>query len=180
MGGSVKGNLRDRLKLPLVLGHEPIGVLAAVGSEVSDVQVGQTYPVNPWIGCGKCAVCLQGQDNLCNRMAARGLARPDGFATHLLVPHACYLVDVQGIDPAQAAVLACSGVTAYSAVGKLGAPEEGQWVAVAGCGGPGLIGIAILPAMGHRNIIACDIDDAKPAVAKASGMAQAHNPGNRS
>ena len=175
MGGGVKSNLGDRIKLPVVLGHEPIGVVAAVGSEVSGVQVGETYLVNPWIGCGKCAVCLKGQDNLCNFMAALGIARPGGFATHLIVPHARYLVDVKGIDPAQAAVLACSGVTAYSAATKLGPAETGQWVAVLGCGGLGLIGIAILKALGHSNIIACDIDDAKLAVAKAAGVAEVLN-----
>ena len=175
MGGGVKSKLGDRIKLPVVLGHEPIGVVAAVGSEVSGVQVGETYLVNPWIGCGKCAVCLKDQDNLCNFMAAMGIARPGGFATHLIVPHARYLVDVKGIDPAQAAVLACSGVTAYSAATKLGPPETGQWVAVLGCGGLGLIGIAILKALGHSNIIACDIDDAKLAVAKAAGVAEVLN-----
>ncbi len=175
MGGGVKNNLGDRLKLPVVLGHEPIGVVAAVGSDVTGVQVGETYLVNPWIGCGKCGVCLKGQDNLCNMMAAMGMARPGGFATHLMVPHARYLVDVQGIDPAQAAVLACSGVTAYSAAAKLGAPEADQWVAVLGCGGLGLIGIAILKALGHTHIIACDIDDAKLEVAKAAGVAHVLN-----
>ena len=170
MGGGVKSQLGDRVKLPVVLGHEPIGVVAAVGAEVTGIRIGETYLVNPWIGCGKCAVCLKGQDNLCNLMAAMGIARPGGFATHLMVPHARYLVDVKGIDPARAAVLACSGVTAYSAAAKLGAPEAGQWIAVLGCGGLGLIGIAILKALGHANIIACDIDDTKLEAAKAAGV----------
>ncbi len=79
MGGGVKNSLADRVKLPVVLGHEPIGVVAAVGAEVTDVRVGDTYMVNPWIGCGKCAVCQQGQDNLCEAMAAMGIARPGAF-----------------------------------------------------------------------------------------------------
>ncbi len=171
MGGGVKSVLADRgVKLPLILGHEPIGVVAAVGTSVTDVRVGETYLVNPWIGCGKCAACLKGQDNLCNLMAAMGMVRPGGFATHLMVPDARYLVDVKGLDPAQAAVLACSGVTAYSAAEKLGSPEPGRWVAVLGCGGLGLIAIAILKALGHQNIIACDIDDAKLGAAKAAGV----------
>ena len=176
MGGGVKNVLADRgMKLPLVLGHEPIGVVAAVGAEVQDVKVGQTYLINPWIGCGKCAACLRGQDNLCNLMAAMGMVRPGGFATHLLVPHSRYLVDVQGLDPAQAAVLACSGVTAYSAAQKLGPAAPGQWVAVVGCGGLGLIAISILRALGHQQIIACDIDDAKLAAAQEAGVQQVLN-----
>lgn len=171
MGGGVKSVFADRgIKLPVILGHEPIGVVAAVGSAVSGVRVGDTYLVNPWIGCGKCAVCLQGRDNLCNTMAAMGVVRPGGFATHLMVPHARYLVDVHGIDPAKAAVLACSGVTAYSAATKLGSPQDGQWIGVLGCGGLGLIAIAILKALGHKQLIACDIDDSKLEAAKTAGV----------
>lgn len=169
MGGGVKNSLADRLALPVVLGHEPIGVVAAVGSEVTGVAIGATYLVNPWIGCGTCPVCRQGQDNLCEKMAAIGIARPGGFATHLMVPDKRYLVDVTGIDPARAAVLACSGVTAYSAVSKLGPPLPGHSVAVVGCGGLGLIGIAILRARGYTEVIACDIDDTKLEAARAAG-----------
>ncbi|MDH4377229.1 MAG: alcohol dehydrogenase catalytic domain-containing protein [Ramlibacter sp.] len=175
MGGGVKNSLADRIPLPVVLGHEPIGVVAAVGSEVSGVPVGATYLVNPWIGCGKCPVCLQGQDNLCERMASLGIARPGGFSTHLMVPDKRYLVDVDGIDPARAAVLACSGVTAYSAVTKLGPPLPGHWLAVIGCGGLGLIGIAILRALGYTEVIACDIDDSKLEAARAAGAQQVLN-----
>ena len=176
MGGGVKNVLAERgMKLPLVLGHEPIGVVAAVGSAVTGIRVGATYLVNPWIGCGKCPACLRGQDNLCPTMAAMGMVRPGGFATHLLVPDARYLVDVTGIAPEQAAVLACSGVTAYSAAAKLAAPQDGQWVGVIGCGGLGLIGIAILKALGHRQIIACDIDDGKLEAARAAGVSQLLN-----
>ena len=171
MGGGVKNILADRgMHLPVVLGHEPIGTVEAVGADVTNVKVGETYLVNPWIGCGKCPACLKGLDNLCPKLAAMGMVRPGGFATHLLVPHARYLVDAEGIDPAQVAVLACSGVTAYSAAEKLGPPEANQWIAIVGCGGLGLMGIQILKALGHQHIIACDIDDSKLAAATAAGV----------
>ena len=169
MGGGIRSNFADRMKLPFVLGHEPVGVVAAVGSQVRGVEVGETCLVNPWIGCGHCALCLNGQDNLCNASASIGIARPGGFSTHLLVPHSRYLIDVQGLDPAQTAVLACSGVTAYAAASKLAPPQKGQWVAVIGSGGLGLIAIAILRALGHENIIACDIDDNKLEAAGTGG-----------
>ena len=90
-----------------------------------------------------------------------GVGTQGGFATHLLVPHARYLVDAEGLDPATAAVLACSGVTAYSAVQKFGTLAADDWVAVLGCGGVGLMALSVLAAMGHQRVIACDIDDAK-------------------
>ena len=68
-----------------------------------------------------------------------------------------------------ATTLACSALTAYSAIGKLPAPGRGEWVAVLGCGGLGLIAISILKAKGIRNVIACDVDEAKLAAARGLG-----------
>jgi len=170
LGGGQKISMADRgVKLPLIPGHEPIGVVAAIGTDVTDVRVGETYLVNPWIGCGTCAPCLKNQDNHCEAIAGLGVGRPGAFATHLLVPHQRYLVDVRGLDLPQAAVLACSGLTAYSAATKLSPPDAGEWVAVLGCGGLGLMGLAVLKALGYVNVIACDIDDAKLETARAAG-----------
>ena len=175
MGGGVKNDFSQHMSLPRTLGHEPVGVVVAIGAQVTGVRVGQTYLVNPWIGCGQCAQCADGQDNLCEATASIGIARPGGFSTHLMVPHSRYLVDLQGIEASQAAVLACSGVTAYAAATKLAPARAGHWVAVLGCGGLGLMGIAILRSLGHRDIIACDIDDNKLAAARAAGAKQSLN-----
>ncbi len=176
MGGGNKMKLSDRgTQLPLTLGHEPIGVVQAVGSAVRGIEIGRSYLVNPWIGCGQCRFCKADRDNLCNNMRAMGLARQGGFATHLLVPHARYLVDAEGLDAATCAVLACSGVTAYSAIQKFGPLAADDWVAVLGCGGVGLMGLSVLAALGHKRIIACDIDDAKLQAAQAVGAAAVVN-----
>ena len=109
MGGGRKLSLAERgLALPVTMGHEPLGTVAAIGDKVSGVKPGENYLVNPWIGCGACRLCLAGRDNLCQNMRALGIGAPGGFATHLLVPDAKYLVDIQGLDPAKAAPLARS------------------------------------------------------------------------
>lgn len=176
LGGGNKLKLADRgTTLPLTPGHEPIGTVVAVGSAVRGVKPGQSVLVNPWIGCGRCRFCQADQDNLCNTMRAMGIAIPGGFATHLLVPHARYLIDAEGLDAARCAVLACGGVTAYSAVSKFQPLRPDDWVAVLGCGGVGLMGLSVLAAWGHRNVIACDIDDAKLEAARAIGAAATVN-----
>ena len=176
LGGGQKLKLSDRGNpLPLTLGHEPIGIVQAVGASVRGVQVGRQVLVNPWIGCGHCRFCLEGRDNLCNLMRALGVGAPGGFATHLMVPNARYLVDADGLDPATGAVLACSGVTAYSAISKFGAMAPDDWVAVIGCGGVGLMALSILAAMGHAKVIACDIDDTKLQAARELGAAATVN-----
>jgi D-arabinose 1-dehydrogenase-like Zn-dependent alcohol dehydrogenase len=177
LGGGKRFYVKERGCVPpFTLGHEPFGVIEALGPRARGVRVGQQKIVYPWIGCGKCAVCKAGQDNYCvSGIRFLGVSRPGAYSTHLLVPDAKYLVDAAGIDEAFAATLACSGLTAYSAASKL--PEIGprERVAVLGCGGLGLIGISVLRAKGVKHVVACDIDDAKLEAAGRLGAREKLN-----
>ena len=169
-GGGKRFYVRDRGCVPpFTLGHEPFGVVEAVGPRAKGVKAGQKRVVFPWIGCGKCSICAEGLDNYCLSMRALGVLRPGAYSTHVLVPHPRYLVDAAGVDEAFAATLACSGLTAYSAVSKLPKLAAKDWVAVLGCGGVGLAAVSVLKAKGVRNVIACDIDESKLAAAKKLG-----------
>ena len=65
-GGGKKFYVKDRGCVPpFTLGHEPFGVVEAIGKKAKGVKVGQKKLVFPWIGCGKCAVCKAGKDNYC-------------------------------------------------------------------------------------------------------------------
>jgi D-arabinose 1-dehydrogenase-like Zn-dependent alcohol dehydrogenase len=171
LGGGRRFYVKERGCIPpFTLGHEPFGVVEALGPKAKGVRVGQKRLIHPWIGCGKCAVCKAGQDNYCvSGSRIIGVNRPGAYATHVLVPDPKYLVDASGIDEAFAATLACSGVTAYSASAKLPPLTPSDRVAVIGCGGVGMAGIAVLRAKGVKNIVACDIDDTKLAAAGKLG-----------
>jgi D-arabinose 1-dehydrogenase-like Zn-dependent alcohol dehydrogenase len=175
LGGGKRFYVKERGCVPpFTLGHEPFGVVEALGPKAKGVKVGQKRLVFPWIGCGKCAVCKAGQDNYCvSGSRILGVNRSGAYATHVLVPDAKYLVDASGIDEAFAATLACSGLTAYSASAKLPALSRTDRVAVIGCGGVGLAGISVLRAKGVKNIVACDIDPAKLAAASDLGAREA-------
>jgi D-arabinose 1-dehydrogenase-like Zn-dependent alcohol dehydrogenase len=170
-GGGKRFYVKERGCVPpFTLGHEPFGIVEAVGPKAKGVRIGQKRIVFPWIGCGKCAICKSGQDNYCvSGSRFLGVNRPGAYASHVLVPDPKYLVDSSGIDDAFAATLACSGLTTYSAAAKL--PELGpkDWVAVIGCGGLGLVCVSVLRARGVKNIVACDIDQAKLDAAKKLG-----------
>ncbi len=163
LGGGKRFYVKDRGCVPpFTLGHEPFGVVEAFGAGAAKalrgLKVGQRRLVYPWIGCGKCAVCKAGQDNYCvSGTRFLGINRAGGYSTHVLIPHPKYLVDTAGVDDAFAATLACSG--------------RNDYVAVLGCGGLGLVAISILKALGIRNVIACDVDAGKLAVAKKLGAA---------
>jgi D-arabinose 1-dehydrogenase-like Zn-dependent alcohol dehydrogenase len=171
LGGGKRFYVKERGCVPpFTLGHEPFGVVEALGSRAKGVKVGQKRLIFPWIGCGKCAVCKAGQDNYCvSGSRFLGVNRPGAYATHVLVPDPKYLVDTTGIDDSFASTLACSAVTVYSAINKLPPLGPKDAVAVLGCGGLGLIAISILRAKGVKSIIGCDIDDAKLATALKQG-----------
>jgi len=171
LGGGKRFYVRDRGCVPpFTLGHEPSGIVEALGAKAKGAKIGQRRLVYPWIGCGKCAVCKAGHDNYCvSGTRYLGVNRPGAYSTHVLVPDPKYLIDTTGIDDSFASTLACSAVTVYSAINKL--PELGPKDSVAGlgCGGLGLIAISVLRAKGVKNIVGCDIDEAKLAAALRQG-----------
>jgi D-arabinose 1-dehydrogenase-like Zn-dependent alcohol dehydrogenase len=170
LGGGKRFYVRERGCVPpFTMGHEPFGVVEALGPRARGVRPGQKRLVFPWIGCGKCPVCRDGRDNYCLQQRFVGVMRPGAYSTHLLVPHPRYLVDTAGVDESFASTLACSGLTAYSAIEKLPKLDPRDWVAVLGCGGLGLVALSILKARGVRNVIACDIDQVKLAAAQVLG-----------
>ena len=177
LGGGKRFYVKERGCIPpFTLGHEPFGVVEALGKRVKGVKVGQKRLIYPWIGCGKCAVCRSGQDNYCvSGTRFLGVNRPGAYATHVLVPDAKYLLDTSGVEDSFASTLACSAVTVYSAINKFPPLGPKDAVAVLGCGGLGLIAISILRAKGARNVVACDIDDAKLAAAQKQGATRTVN-----
>ena len=177
LGGGKRFYVKDRGCIPpFTLGHEPFGVVEALGPRARGVKIGQKRIVYPWIGCGKCEVCKAGQDNYCvSGTRFLGVNKPGAYSTHVLVPDPKYLLDAGGIDDAFAATLACSGLTAYSAAAKLPPLGARDRVAILGCGGLGMIGISVLRAKGAKHIVACDIDDAKLAAASKQGAKETVN-----
>jgi alcohol dehydrogenase, propanol-preferring len=162
--------LTDRgIKLPLTLGHENVGRVVALGPDATGIAIGEERLVYPWIGCGECAVCQRGDEQLCLKPGFVGAFRPGGFADHILVPHPRYLFDYGDMPREQAAPLACSGVTAYGALTKFGNLPMTEPVIVIGAGGVGLMALAILRAMGARGAIVVDIDADKRAAAMQAG-----------
>jgi D-arabinose 1-dehydrogenase-like Zn-dependent alcohol dehydrogenase len=177
LGGGKKFHMSDRgMKPPVTMGHEPYGTVLAGGPDAGALPIGEDRLVYPWTGCGVCARCLEGRDNWCPAPRYIGIQRSGGYADHLLVPHSRYLVDATGIEPSFAPILACSGLTTYSAVNKLKPFAADDWIVVMGAGGLGLMAVAMLRALGHERIVSCDIDSGKYAAAKAAGAAETMNP----
>jgi len=175
IGGGKKLMLADRgIKLPLTMGHENVGEVVAFGPDAKGVKVGDVRLVNPWMGCGTCKVCLRGDENLCLKSRNLGVFSDGGYATHLLAPHPRHLFAIDGLSPEQAAPLACSGVTAFSALKKIDpANLKEEALVIIGAGGVGLMGVTLAKKMGAGKIIIVDIDAGKREAGLKAGASTA-------
>ncbi len=170
LGGGRKLMMAERgMKLPHTLGHETVGEVAALGPEASGLKLGQRCLAYPWIGCGACEVCRMGEEQLCLAPRFLGIQRPGGYSDHLLVPHPRYLLDVSDMEASEAAPYACSGLTTYSALRKVGPRLAEKPTVVIGAGGLGLMCLLLLKAMKGRGAVVVDIDPAKRAAALKAG-----------
>ncbi|EFG37940.1 alcohol dehydrogenase [Brucella sp. NVSL 07-0026] len=127
----VDGEL-ERPKLPLVPGHEIVGVIDAVGTGVDPSRTGRREGV-PWLGhtCGACDYCRSGAENLCDAPLFTGYTRDGGFATHV-VADADFAFDLdEAADPVALAPLLCAGLIGWRSLKKAG---EGKRIGLYGFG----------------------------------------------
>lgn len=169
MGDGKFMNVTDRgVKYPVTPGHEIAGTIEAVGSGVESLQAGEDVLVYPWLGCGKCPACKASTENLCDAPRSIGIFQDGGYADHIIVPHHRYVAKIEGMNLDEATSLACSGLTAYTAV-KKAATSSPENIVIIGAGGLGLMGIQIAKAITSSKITCVDLDDAKLATAKDMG-----------
>jgi D-arabinose 1-dehydrogenase-like Zn-dependent alcohol dehydrogenase len=167
-------SLKDRgVSLPRTMGHETVGELLAFGPDVKEadkggLKVGDVALVYPWLGCGQCATCLAGDENMCLKPQSLGVYCDGGYADHMTVRHPKYLLNLKGLDPVTAAPYACSGVTTYSALKKV-EQDFGTPIVIFGAGGLGLMALSLLKAMGGKGAIVVDIDARKREAAEKAG-----------
>lgn len=127
----VDGEL-EHPKLPLVPGHEIVGIVEAVGPGVDASRLGRRVGV-PWLGhtCGACPYCRSGAENLCDAPLFTGYTRDGGFASHV-VADAGFAFDLDpDADPVALAPLLCAGLIGWRALTKAG---EGKRIGLYGFG----------------------------------------------
>ncbi|WP_256731496.1 zinc-dependent alcohol dehydrogenase family protein [Sphingomonas sp. dw_22] len=117
---------------PRVPGHEIVGRVVAIGSEVSGIKPGDRMGV-PWLGstCGRCRYCLGGHENLCDFPSFTGATRDGGYGTHVLADARYCLRIPERFEDVEAAPLLCAGLIGYRALEMAG---EGESVALYGFG----------------------------------------------
>ncbi len=161
-----------------ILGHEPAGVVAEVGEEVTGVSEGDRVAVPFNLSDGTCQFCQNGLSNICQTIVPLGFTgiAPGAFAEAFPVRAAdqntVQLPD--SVDAVDVAGLGCRFATAFHALSHRADVDPGDWVAVHGCGGVGLSAVHIANAMG-ANVVAVDIKDEKLDRAEALGADETLN-----
>lgn len=154
--------------LPLTLGHEVAGTVAAVGSEVDGRLRGSRICVHYQVGCGSCRWCSSGLEQHCRHGAMIGKSRPGGYAEMIVVPARNVVPVPPGIALEHAAAMMCSSATSLHAL-RRGRMAPGDRVAVFGAGGLGMSAIQLARAEGAAVVYAIDPNPQKQALAEALG-----------
>lgn len=176
----IDGEIPILPRMPLTLGHENAGVVAALGTGIKDVSEGDPVAVFGAWGCGRCDFCVTGHEQLCERPEWAGLSdRDGGYAEYLLVPHERYLVKLNTLKPTEAAPLTDAALTPYRAIKKaLPALEPDKYVLAIGIGGLGQYGLKLLHVLSGCPVIAVDRAERRLRTATEMGAAHALNFGD--
>jgi propanol-preferring alcohol dehydrogenase len=178
LGDGKQLDVRAGRTLPFTLGHEIAGIVESTGPE-AEIKPGGAVAVYPWIGCGRCPACKHGDENICAAPRHLGITVDGGYATHVLVPHARYLIDYAPLSASYAGALMCSGLTAYAALKRLADRAARAPLLLVGMGGVGMMGLALTKTMYGAPYVA-DIDAKKREAALAAGAKMAFDPSDPS
>jgi alcohol dehydrogenase, propanol-preferring len=161
-------------ELPFTLGHETAGWVEALGPGAAGLEVGEAVAIYGPLGCGTCARCQTGDENICDRGAALpgagwGLGVDGGMAPYMVVDSTRQLAPLGDLDPVLAAPLTDAAVTPYRAVRRsLDQLGPGSTAVVIGIGGLGHLAVQILRAVTPATVVAVDNKPAALELASAA------------
>ena len=155
-------------RLPITLGHEIAGQVEWVGSEVTNVKVGERVALHYNLSCGNCEYCNSGNEQFCTTVQMLGHHVDGGYAEYVAVPGRNAIPLPEEISFEAGATLMCASATALHALRK-GRVKAGETVAVFGVGGLGLSAIQLAKALGAVEVYAVDIQPDKLELASEYG-----------
>ena len=161
---------------PLVVGHEFVGEIEAVGSNVTDFHPGDLVSGEGHVVCGRCRHCLAGRRNLCASTIGLGVGRDGAFAEYVVLPMTNIWHHWPGVDPEIAAIFDPFGNAVHTA---LAFPVLGEDVLVSGAGPIGLMATAVVRHAGARIVVVSDPNPYRRALAMELGATVAVDPRER-
>src|SRR5580765_3732796 len=160
------------IPVPMVVGHEFVGEIVEVGSNVNDFFPGDTVSAEGHVVCGRCRNCLAGRRQLCKDTKGIGVNRPGAFAEYISVPMSNVWQHRKDIDREVASIFDPFGNAVHTA---LSFPVLGEDVLITGAGPIGIMAVAIAKHAGARFVIITDVNDYRLDLAKKMGATVALN-----
>jgi len=164
------------IKPPLIVGHEFVGEIAEIGSNVSDFRPGDLVSGEGHVVCGRCRHCLAGRRHLCARTVGLGVGRDGAFAEYVALPVTNVWHHWPGVDEEVAAIFDPFGNAVHTA---LAFPVLGEDVLVSGAGPIGLMATAIVRHAGARFIVVSEPNPVRRELAARMGATVVVDPRQR-
>jgi threonine 3-dehydrogenase len=156
------------IPVPMHVGHEYVGVVAAMGSEVRGFEIGQRVSGEGHITCGHCRNCRAGRRHLCRNTVGVGVNREGAFAEYLVIPAFNAFPIPDDISDDLAAIFDPFGNAVHTA---LSFNLVGEDVLITGAGPIGIMAVAIAKHVGARHIVITDVNDYRLDLARQMGPA---------
>ncbi len=160
------------IPVPMVVGHEFVGEIVAVGSNVNDFRAGDVVSGEGHVVCGRCRNCMAGRRHLCADTKGVGVNRSGAFAEYLSLPMTNVWQHSPGIDRDVASIFDPFGNAVHTA---LSFPVLGEDVLITGAGPIGIMAAAIVKHAGARFVVVTDVNDYRLELAKKLGATVALN-----
>ena len=167
---------QETIPVPMVVGHEFVGEVAAVGSNVSDFQVGDLVSGEGHVVCGRCRNCMAGRRHLCAHSIGLGVNRPGAFAEYVALPMTNIWHHWAGVDEDVAAIFDPFGNAVHTA---LTFPVLGEDVLITGAGPIGCMASAVVRHAGARYVVVTDVNPYRLELASRMGATLAVDPRER-
>ncbi|MFK0155961.1 L-threonine 3-dehydrogenase [Streptomyces sp. NPDC090493] len=166
------GWAQQAISTPLVVGHEFVGEVAAIGRDVTDVKVGDRVSGEGHLVCGKCRNCQAGRRHLCRATIGLGVGRDGAFAEYVALPAGNVWVHRVPVDLDVAAIFDPFGNAVHTA---LSFPLVGEDVLITGAGPIGLMAAAVARHAGARHVVITDVSEERLDLARKIGVSLALN-----
>jgi threonine 3-dehydrogenase len=163
---------RRTIPVPMAVGHEFVGEIVEVGTNVTDFFPGEIVSGEGHVVCGRCRNCLAGRRHLCAHTKGIGVNRPGAFAEYLALPMTNVWHHDPSIDRDVASIFDPFGNAVHTA---LTFPVLGEDVLITGAGPIGIMAAAVVRHAGARHVVVTDVNDYRLALAKQMGATVALN-----
>src|SRR4051812_37139526 len=167
---------QQTIPVPLVIGHEFVGEVVDVGSNVSDFQIGDLVSGEGHVVCGRCRNCMAGRRHLCAHTSGVGVNRPGAFAELIALPMTNIWHHWPGVDEEVAAIFDPFGNAVHTA---LTFPVMGEDVLITGAGPIGCMAAAVVRHAGARHVVVSDPNRYRRALAAGMGASLTVDPSER-